>query len=41
MGHEVEDRSMVVHDEMNGRWELLGSMKRDELEDMGCLIPMW
>ncbi len=41
MGHEVEDRSMVAHDEVNGRCELQGSMKGDELGDMGCLIPMW
>jgi hypothetical protein len=27
----VEDRSMVVHDKVNGRWELRGLMKHDEL----------
>jgi hypothetical protein len=36
----VEDRSVMVHDMANGRWELQRSMKRDELEDMGRLVPM-
>jgi len=40
VGDEVEDRSMVVHDKANGWWELQGSMKRDELVDMGRLVPM-
>jgi hypothetical protein len=40
MGDEVKDRSLVVHDEVNGRWELQSSMKHDELEDMGHLVPM-
>jgi len=40
MGDEVEDRLMVAHDEMNGRWELQGSMKHDELRDMGRLMPI-
>jgi hypothetical protein len=40
MGDEVEDRSMVVHDKVNGQWELRGSMRRDDLGDMGHLVPM-
>ncbi len=40
MGDEAEDRSVVVHDETNKRWELQGSMKHDELRDMGRLMPM-
>jgi hypothetical protein len=37
----VEDRSMVRYDEVNGRWELQGSMRQDELGDMGHLVSMW
>jgi hypothetical protein len=40
MGDEVENKSMVVHDETNEWWELQGSMKHDELGDMGHLVPM-
>jgi hypothetical protein len=40
VGDEVEYKSMVVHDEANGWWELWSSMKRDELKDMGRLMPM-
>jgi hypothetical protein len=40
VGDEVEDRSVVVHDKPNGRWELRGLMRHDELGDMGCLVPM-
>jgi hypothetical protein len=40
MGDEVEDRSMMAHDEANGWWELRGLMKRDELGDRGHLVPM-
>jgi hypothetical protein len=36
----VEDRLVGVHDEVNGRWEPQGSMRRDELGDMGRLMPM-
>ncbi len=36
----MEDGSMVAHDEVNGQWELRGSMKCDELGDMGHLVPM-
>ncbi len=36
----MKDRSVVVHDEVNGHWELQGLMKRDELGDMGCLVHM-
>jgi hypothetical protein len=32
----MENRLVVSHDEVNGRWELQGSMRRDELKDMGC-----
>jgi hypothetical protein len=27
MGDEVEDRPMVLHDEVNGQWELWGLMR--------------
>jgi hypothetical protein len=40
MGDEVEDRSMVAHDEVNGWWKLQGSITCDELGDMGHLVPM-
>jgi hypothetical protein len=40
MGDKVENRSVVTQDETNGRWVLRGLMKRDELQDMGCLVPM-
>jgi len=30
----------MAHDEMNGQWELQGLMKRDELGNMGCFVPM-
>jgi hypothetical protein len=40
MGDELEDRSVVAHDKVNGQWELQGSIRRDELGDMGCLVPM-
>ncbi len=36
----MEDRSVVAHDKTNGQWELQGSMRSDELGDMGCLVPM-
>ncbi len=39
-GDEVEDMAVVVHDEMNGQWELQSSMRRDELGDMRHLVPM-
>ncbi len=35
----MEDRSMVAHGKVNGRWELRNSIKYDELRDMGCLVP--
>jgi hypothetical protein len=35
MGDEVEDRLVVPHDEVNGQWELRGSIKRNKLGDMG------
>jgi hypothetical protein len=40
MGDKVQDRSVGAHDEANGQWELRGSMKCDELGDMGHLVPM-
>ncbi len=40
MGNEVDDRLVVAHDEVNGQWELRGLMRRDELGDMGHLVPM-
>ncbi len=36
----MEERFMVVHDKVNGQWELQGLMKHDELGDMGRLVPM-
>jgi hypothetical protein len=30
----------MAHNEANGQWELQGLMIRDELEDMGRLVPM-
>ncbi len=35
-----EKRSMVMHENANGRWELQGSMKHDELDGMERLVPM-
>ncbi len=37
----MEDRLVVPHDEANGRRGLRGLMRRDELGDMGHLVPMW
>jgi hypothetical protein len=37
---EVEDKFVVVHDKTNEWWELWGSMKCDELGDMGHFVPM-
>jgi hypothetical protein len=31
MGDGVEDRSVMAHGKANGRWELRGSIKYDEL----------
>ncbi len=36
----MEERSVVAHDQVNGQWELQGSMRRDEFRDMECLVPM-
>ncbi len=36
----MDDRLVVAHDRVNGRWELQGFMRCDELVDMGCLVPM-
>jgi hypothetical protein len=35
-----EKRFMVTHEKANGRSELQGSMKHDEIDDMECLVPM-
>jgi hypothetical protein len=40
VGDEVKDRFVVSHDKANGRWELRGSMKHDDLGDMRHLVPM-
>jgi hypothetical protein len=40
VGDEVEDKSMVAHDKVNEQWELQGLTKRDELGDIGHLVPM-
>jgi hypothetical protein len=40
MGDKVEDKFVLAHDKANGWWELWGSMKHDELKEMGCLVPM-
>ncbi len=37
----MEDRLVVSYDEANGRWELRGLMRRDELGDRGHLVSMW
>ncbi len=40
IGDGVENRFVVMHEKVNGWWELRGSMKHDELGDMGYLVPM-
>jgi len=40
MGDEVENRSVVAHDQATRQWELRSLMKHDELGDMGRLVPM-
>ncbi len=40
MGDGVETRSVVAHDKTNGQWEVQGSIRHDELRDMGHLVPM-
>jgi hypothetical protein len=40
MGDRVDNRCVVVHDKTNGWWERQGSMRYDELGDMGHLVPM-
>ncbi len=40
IGDGVVNRSMVVHERANGRWELQSSITHDELGDMGHLVPM-
>jgi hypothetical protein len=40
MGNGMETRSVVAHDKVNGQWERQGSIKHDELRDMGHLVPM-
>ncbi len=36
----VENEVVVVCERTNGQCELQGSMKHDELKDMGCFVPM-
>ncbi len=40
VGDGVENKVVMAHDETNGQWELQGSMKHDELGNMGRLVPM-
>ncbi len=40
MGDGVGNKYVVAHGKTNGRWELQGLMKQDELGDMGPLVPM-
>jgi len=40
MGNGVENRFVVAHGKTNGWWELQGSMKQDELRDMGQLVSI-
>ncbi len=30
----------MVYERANGQWELQGSIRHDELGDMGCLVPI-
>jgi hypothetical protein len=39
MEDEVETLSAMASNKTSGWWELWGSMKHDELRDMGCLMP--
>ncbi len=34
------NRFVVAHDKANGQWKLQGSIKHNELKDMGRLVPM-
>jgi hypothetical protein len=36
----VENEVVVVYEMTNGQCELRGSMKHDELQDMGRFVPM-
>ncbi len=40
IGKGVENGAMVVCERRNGRCDLQGSMKHDELGDMGHFVPM-
>ncbi len=40
IGKGVENEVVVVYEMANGQCELRGSMKHDELQDMGCFVPM-
>jgi hypothetical protein len=40
VGDGVENKVVMAHDEANGRRELQGLMKHDELRNMGRLVPM-
>ncbi len=40
IGEGVGNGVVVVYEKANKRCELWGSMKHDELGDMGCFVPM-
>jgi hypothetical protein len=40
IGKKVENGVMVVCEKTNGQCELRGSMRHDELGDMGHFVPM-
>jgi hypothetical protein len=40
IGDGMDTKFVVAHDKTNEWWELWGSMKHDELGDMGRLVPM-
>ncbi len=40
IGDGVKNGLVVVHNKVNGQWELQGLMRHDKLGDMGCLVPM-
>ncbi len=40
IGKGVENEVVVVYEMTNGQCELRGSMKHDELQDMGRFVPM-
>jgi hypothetical protein len=40
IGDGVENMFRVVHEKTNEPWKSWGSMKHDELRDVGYLMPM-